>query len=596
MTERVLKIEAFRNIGFNDKTPYAEKFILNHSIEKGKMGALVEIIGANNSGKSNVLQAVGLMAGPSKKELLYKADNEPPEPEFILKDSDVTDLLSNGYTGNPSVSLVYKDNKNKTSYSYIKTYNSKDTVSFPNNLKFNYAHSTSEYGRCSKHYYKEAENESTKKTAGKITIIPEPLTTLEDINKRFSDIYGYNFMPKVSRYEDERISNKDLNINDFSETKGFNSFFKRLFKAIDFDTALIRKAYSEYKNQNDRGILRKIDDDIRKIEDSVNQELTLVSNKFNKMFLLKESDCPYQFKIYLDRDGIGLSLFRGSNNISLEKQSEGFRWFFDLFFNLLCSIELNSGDIIIMDEPATHLHVKGQRELRAFLREFAIQNDITILIATHSPFLIDLDYLDELRIVVNDGEVSHIENNFSAVDPSDPDSLLPIKEALTVENYILVKPSEKVVFVEGITDYNYLTAFKKILGKQGISFLPINGLGRNEQECIKISQRLMKIRKDAVILVDGDEAGQRMRELNKDSDFTILSLGDITPEFKTIESLFTHDDLENFGLLDENGKFVKHASTSSVFKNQILKSKDSISEVTKGNFEKLFAKFDEELN
>ena len=173
---------------------------------------------------------------------------------------------------------------------------------------------------------------------------------------------------------------------------------------------------------------------------------------------------------------------------------------------------------------------------------------------------------------------------------------MPIKEALTVENYILVKPSEKVVFVEGITDYNYLTAFKKILGKQGISFLPINGLGRNEQECIKISQRLMKIRKDAVILVDGDEAGQRMRELNKDSDFTILSLGDITPEFKTIESLFTHDDLENFGLLDENGKFVKHASTSSVFKNQILKSKDSISEVTKGNFEKLFAKFDEELN
>ena len=168
-----------------------------------------------------------------------------------------------------------------------------------------------------------------------------------------------------------------------------------------------------------------------------------------------------------------------------------------MFFNLLNTTDLKPGDIIIMDEPATNLHVKGQRELRGFLKEFAIKNDISIVIATHSPFLIDLDYLDEIRVIVNKDNISSIENNFAAVNENDPDSLLPIKESLTVENHILCNPEEKIVFVEGITDYNYLTAFKKLLGKTGITFLPINGVGTTKDECIKITQRLMKIRKNA---------------------------------------------------------------------------------------------------
>ena len=241
-----------------------------------------------------------------------------------------------------------------------------------------------------------------------------------------------------------------------------------------------------------------------------------------------------------------------------------------------------------MDEPATHLHVQGQKELRVFLKAFAIKNDITIVIATHSPFLIDLDYLDELRVIVNKENISSIENNFAAVNANDPDSLLPIKESLTVENHILVNPEEKVVFVEGITDYNYLTAFKKLFGKTNITFLPINGVGKTKEDCEKISQRLMKIRKkDPILLVDNDKAGNCMKDVNKENkDLTILSLNQADSSFKTIESLFDPEDLKKFSLVDSEGK--KHASTSTVFKNQVLKNADEISKTTKQNFEKLF--------
>ena len=123
-------------------------------------------------------------------------------------------------------------------------------------------------------------------------------------------------------------------------------------------------------------------------------------------------------------------------------------------------------------------------------------------------------------------------------------------------------------------------------------------MGENKEDCEKISKELIRIRKhDPILLVDNDKAGQQMKKVNeKDSALTVIALNDVAAEFKTIESLFTHEDLEQFGLLDTDGNFVKHASTSTVFKNQILKNKDVISDTTKATFEKLFAKFEEELS
>ena len=52
--ERILEIQKFRNIGLNGK----EKLVLNSSMKKGEIGNLIIVVGANNSGKSNVLDAL----------------------------------------------------------------------------------------------------------------------------------------------------------------------------------------------------------------------------------------------------------------------------------------------------------------------------------------------------------------------------------------------------------------------------------------------------------------------------------------------------------------------------------------------------------
>ena len=77
-----------------------------------------------------------------------------------------------------------------------------------------------------------------------------------------------------------------------------------------------------------------------------------------------------------------------------------------------------------------------------------------------------------------------------------------------------------------------------------------------------------------------------MKERNKESNLTVISLKDIDPNFKTIESLFDPNDLNNLKISKKEGKFVKDFSLSSTIKTFI---KDyEISENTISNFKKLF--------
>lgn len=633
MAERSLRIEAFRNIGFKDGKPRRDRLVLNGSLKKGELGNLLIVIGANNSGKSNVLDALRVLGDKQ------------------ISERDVTDLQFDAdECKKPKISLFARDEGDKEDkYAYIREFEKDDTVVVPNveekeyectysnketilndisSLAENERHFLCNFNDIQKlknefssvnssemsdenfcdlasrifeildkykkhtnelYYWDEFKNRISRRDIVKDWFQKNSAKqdNIDKLNSLFKEEYGYNFIPKILSYKDKPISNDDLNVEyDAIEN---NPFFMALFKSIGEDVSIVQNAHKELS-------LRKNMSKMKALTKKLNDKLEAVSNKFNKLYYLDQS--KYKFEIDLQEEKIHFCLYKGDQGILIDYQSTGFRWFFNLFFNLLNSTELEAGDIIMMDEPATNLHVKGQRELRIFLKEFAIQNDITIIIVTHSPFLVDMDNLDELRIVVNENSVSRIENVFSAVCQNDPDSLQPIKESLTIENHILVNPDETVIFVEGITDYNYLTAFKKLFEKKGITFLPINGVGGDETEYKKTSNELIRIRKhNPILLADNDDAGRLMKKVNEtDSALKVYTLGDVDEKFKTIESLFAQEDLQKFNLLDENGLFVKHASTSTVFKNQIQKNSDSISKATKDNFEKLFKYLEEETN
>ena len=593
-------------------------------------GNLLILIGANNAGKSNVLDALETFGNKEIQErdvtdLYMEEECRKPALTLFARNTEKEDEFAYKKEWKQNDKIIYPEEDSEIKFQFVTVENFAESLRRISDIEINYIGTSELYSLLKSFSEKYEDNQFTENDlSGVTTDVFKVLESLQRqygrsghwnnfynqtrnteimkeysvshntgskapcaiLNEKYHAKYGYNFIPAILTYKNNDITNNNL-VSDYNNISS-NKFFSALFYSIEFDISTIKNAYETFQKQNNRGVLSQL-------ENKINKKLKSVADKFNKLYFIE--DAVYSFKINLESERIFFSLFRGEQSISLDYQSTGFKWFFNLFFNLLNSTDLNPGDIIIMDEPATNLHVKGQRELRGFLKEFAIHNDISIVIATHSPFLIDLDYLDEIRVVVNKDNIASIENNFAAVNENDPDSLLPIKDSLTVENHILVNPEEKVVFVEGITDYNYLTAFKILFKKEGITFLPINGVGKTKEECIKITQRLMKIRKkDPILLVDNDKAGNCIKEVNKDNkDFRIISLSEADEKFMTIESLFSDEDKEKFGLVDESGKTVKHASTSTIFKNQILKKQDEVSAETKKNFAKLFEMLFEEL-
>ncbi len=149
----------------------------------------------------------------------------------------------------------------------------------------------------------------------------------------------------------------------------------------------------------------------------------LITKEFNELLAISQDDHQdnYQLKIRVRHNNkfydyskkstayeIKLKIYdcRKSDNqkpIILSQQSAGFQWAFNFMFGFLYNVgsnfSFNKNIIYVMDEPATHLSVPARKEFRKFLKEYAHKHNTTFVLATHDPFLVDTDHLDEIRIV-----------------------------------------------------------------------------------------------------------------------------------------------------------------------------------------------------
>jgi ABC-type multidrug transport system ATPase subunit len=287
-------------------------------------------------------------------------------------------------------------------------------------------------------------------------------------------------------------------------------------------------------------------------------------------------DNKYKFEFSLESEQLAFSITYGDGTaFNIDWQSAGFKWFFNFYINFLSNNDLKPGDIVVIDDQTAALHVRAQVELRNFIKEFAKESGISFIIATHSPFMIDVDNLDELRIIKRDGKKSEIINNFSLQNDGERDTLFNVLSSLSIGRHILLDPNKILIFVEGVTDYNYLVAFKKYFNKDNLSFLPINGLKDK-----KLHTKLLDIYKNPILLVDNDEAGKIAigQNAKKKNKIEIHTLAEVNGNFKTIEDLFTDIDRESIK---------KSYTDSCTFKNSFDEIVLTLSEETKENFKRL---------
>ncbi len=592
--ERNLTISKFRNIGLNNP----ERIVLNYSVKKGHLGGLITIIGPNNTGKSNYLDALETFKAKKFNEydvtnLSY--ENDDLIPELVFEVMDGNDVYRYGFNKNGEETISYPNQPTiiisesfkmelskleeffEKFYGYsgdineiLRQWDSIDEKKLINMIK-DFIEDV-KYGYRSNGAYRNIFDtfSDTFPNSQLINLIKtESTSKLDSICNIFRKKYGYEFIPNIIRYKETQISNVMLETT-YNQMEN-NTFFKSLLKAVEIKPESIKNAHAQFQKTRSKVFLDKLCKQI-------NKKLEKVTNRFNKLYYL--DTVKYNFEIDLESEKIFFKMCRGEDPIVIERQSTGFRWFFNLYFNFLCSYDLKPGDIIISDEFATSLHPEGQKELRKIIKEFGKKNDVLFVIATQSPFFADVDYFDELRVVSLDSNYAKMNNSFTSVDHDDPDSLLPIKKSFTIGNHVLYDYDTVIVFVEGITDYNYFTMFKNLIGYNKIAFLPIEGVGKDEEQRKNIIKRLLDIRShNSILLVDGDKAGQAMVNTCKGTGLDAISLSEIDSSFVEIESVFSKADKEKFNIS------LKSSGNSSILKNDSII--DDFDKTTISNFKKI---------
>lgn len=400
----------------------------------------------------------------------------------------------------------------------------------------------------------------------------------------------------------------------------------------------------EYHNDNDMVQLTFSKDDASPlmVEASLSEILeynmqlkmdSLIAKEFNKLLAIAQdsSQDNYQLKIRVRHNNkffrekctayeIKLEIYdcrKSHEQVVLKKQSTGFQWAFNFMFGFLYNVgsnfSFNKNIIYVMDEPATHLSVPARKEFRKFLKEYAHKHNTTFVLATHDPFLVDTDHLDEIRIVEKETEGSAIKNNFNYSlknDASkDSDALDKIKRSFGVGQHVFHNPQKhRIIFAEGTTDYCYLTAFKLYFNEREFkndpipfTFLPISGLKKEPNEMQKTIQKLRKLDNNPIILIDDDRkcdfdqkaTSEQFKRANEEmpDPITILQLSSCDENFKQIEDGFSANDREEYA---KN----KRMELAMAFKTRLLYSEkdDVVGEETKKNFLKLFEWIAKECN
>jgi len=404
--------------------------------------------------------------------------------------------------------------------------------------------------------------------------ISEPDSTGND---KFTEKFGYEISDTVRRYDRVKIKQKDL----VCKPDQPNQFMLNLLKILDYEKGALDLAYSGAGN------LRY------KLENDLNRALKEVSDELND--LLNINDKKYTLRIKLERENIELFITRGDGvPLNLDRQSEGFTWLFDLYFNLIKLERFNPGDIILLDEFGNSLSFSTIKELTKKLREYAKKNGLTFVLATQNPMAIDIHHLDEVRLLVpRDDGSTHIINNFDRFGGDENhDILAPILGGLTVSRNYMRSDNRKTVFVEGATDYFYLTAFCEALRLHGteydIDFIPINGVGNKKNSPKNIVGQILSIERNPTIFTDSDYAGAEFKKAAESKHVSPSSISEVLGnDKKVIEDVFSSADAEKLGIRTKDGDSNKKFDHAACLSYKIPQIYDELEDETKSNFMKI---------
>jgi len=194
----------------------------------------------------------------------------------------------------------------------------------------------------------------------------------------------------------------------------------------------------------------------------------------------------------------------------LDRRSTGFQWFVSFLASFL-EFEADKNLILLLDEPGLSLHARAQMDLLDTI-ESKLAINRQVLYSTHSPFLVQTNRLNQVRIVEDQGHMLGSTVISDAGVVSDSDTLFPLQAALGYDIAQSLFIGNRNIIVEGISDFIYLTAISDHLESIGRASLPPDArlLPAGGATNIPTFLALLGGQLDVVVLIDGGASKQRI--------------------------------------------------------------------------------------
>ena len=155
--------------------------------------------------------------------------------------------------------------------------------------------------------------------------------------------------------------------------------------------------------------------------------------------------------------------------MSFSERSNGLKWYFNLFVDVKSKTCFERPILYLLDEPGVFLHVKAQKQLLELFAHLC-EDGNQVVYTTHSPFMINTANVFNVRAVEKDkngySNIYRSIYNHKLSKESKLETLSPLIEAfgMNISDNIGPQYGKVNVVVEGITDCMYLTAMMHVLG------------------------------------------------------------------------------------------------------------------------------------
>ncbi len=481
-------------------------------------------LGKNETGKSNILDALSVMESFNEKENIdflsvrnqkteenivsvfysFESENNDEYRKKIAEEIIIPDEILNKIVVQNAEKEIYitkgESKYNKEWKFTLKPFvlNNKfyivKTVQIPGKIVNNIQQPSIKKKRIEITSLSEIKNLTEDEKSKYIQLTKEKLE--EFIYPILCNYYNNHEIPiSIWKSNPNYLIQDSISLNNFAEKPNSYPPLKNIFALSGYDsTEKIQEKIKEIAQNSNyrRRLATKLANETTKYLNNKWAEHKIaiaveISDELNIHVTVQDKDSPDTYYFMSDR-------------------SQGFKHFVSLLLSL--SINNNTGslknNLILIDEPEVHLHPSGIRYMLKELIEIGKNN--YVFIATHSNFMIDRNTKNRHFIVFKKGGITEV-NQISSEEDLNNDEVLQAAFGLNVIRDFL---SNDKLLVEGVSDKILIQKALNVVAKSTNNCFKItNGKGDN---ILAVASLAAYYDIYPLVIVDDDSKGQNFKK------------------------------------------------------------------------------------